>query len=75
MRPGGTLVYSVCTLTLPETEEVVRSFLDANPAFQLDPFPNPLTGEETDGSLRIWPQDTDSDGMYIARLIRTKGGE
>jgi 16S rRNA (cytosine967-C5)-methyltransferase len=71
VRPGGTLVYSVCTLTPAETTGVVRSFLDAHRGFRLDPFPNPLSGAETDGTLLIWPQDADTDAMFLARMVRT----
>lgn len=70
VRVGGTLVYSVCTLTPPETTGVVGAFLDANPGFRPDPFPHPLTGEETDGRVQIWPQDADNDAMYVARMVR-----
>lgn len=71
VRPGGALVYSVCTATLAETQDVVRAFLEAHPGFRLDPFANPLNGEATDGTLQIWPQDADTDAMFIARMIRT----
>jgi 16S rRNA (cytosine967-C5)-methyltransferase len=70
VRPGGTLVYSVCTLTPAETLGVIRPFLEAHPAFRLDPFPHPLGGSPTDGTVLIWPQDADSDAMFIARMIR-----
>jgi len=70
VKPGGTLVYAVCTFTRPETEEVVMNFLEANPTFKLDPFINPLTGEQTEGKLQIWPWDGPGDAMFIARFIR-----
>ena len=70
VKPGGTLVYSVCTLTILETQGVLRGFLADHPEFQLDPFPHPLSGEPTDGTLQIWPQDADTDAMFIARMIR-----
>jgi 16S rRNA (cytosine967-C5)-methyltransferase len=73
VKPGGTLVYSVCTLTSPETTGVVRTFLEGHPEFQLDPFPHPFTGSATDGTLQIWPQDGDCDAMFIARMIRKQG--
>jgi len=72
VKPGGTLVYAVCTLTRPETEEVVMHFLDQNPNFKLAPFINPLTGEQTDGQLQIWPWDGPGDAMFIARFTRTE---
>jgi 16S rRNA (cytosine967-C5)-methyltransferase len=70
VKPGGALVYAVCTITRPESEEVVMRFLDQNPGFKLDPFANPLTGEETTGTLQIWPWDGPGDGMFIARFVR-----
>jgi 16S rRNA (cytosine967-C5)-methyltransferase len=70
VKPGGVLVYAVCTLTRPETEEVVSHFLDQQPDFKLQPFINPLTGEQTNGQLQIWPWDGPGDAMFIARFIR-----
>lgn len=70
VRKGGSLVYSVCTWTEAETSGVVQAFLEANPTFQLDPFPHPFTGTETAGTLQIWPREADSDAMYIARMVR-----
>jgi 16S rRNA (cytosine967-C5)-methyltransferase len=70
---GGSLVYSVCTLTPTETLGVVQRFLSSSADFRLDPFPSPLNGSATDGTLLIWPQDADSDAMFIARMVRTSG--
>lgn len=70
VKVGGTLVYSVCTLTPAETRRVLPAFLSEHPGFRLDPFPHPLTGSETDGTLVIWPQDADSDAMFVARMVR-----
>jgi 16S rRNA (cytosine967-C5)-methyltransferase len=71
VRPGGLLVYAVATLTLDETTAVVRGFLDAHPGFALDPVPHPLTGAPTDGTIALWPHEADTDGMFVARMIRT----
>ena len=73
VKPGGALVYSVCTLTPTETIDVVRAFLEANPDFQLDPFPHPIAETPTNGTLQIWPQDADTDAMFIARMVRAGG--
>ena len=70
VRKGGTLVYSVCTLSPAETTEVILAFLESHPHFQLDPFPHPLLGDSTDGRVQIWPQDADSDAMFVARMVR-----
>ncbi len=70
VKPGGTLVYAVCTFTRPETEEVVMNFLDQNSNFKLESFSNPLTGEQTKGQLQVWPWDASGDAMFIARFVR-----
>ncbi|MDR3634868.1 MAG: RsmB/NOP family class I SAM-dependent RNA methyltransferase [Isosphaeraceae bacterium] len=70
VRPGGTLVYSVCTITPAETLNVVQTFLEAHPDFHLDPFVDPINESPTPGTLLIWPQDVDSDGMFVARMVR-----
>jgi len=70
VKPGGVVVYAVCSLTRPETEEIVMHFIDHHPRFRLDPFLHPLTGEPTDGQVQIRPWDADCDGMFIARFRR-----
>lgn len=70
VKVGGTLVYSACTLSIVETTGIVEAFLAAHPGFQLDPFEHPFTGSSVDGALRIWPQEADSDSMFVARMVR-----
>ena len=73
VKPGGTLVYSVCTVTPAETHAVVNRFLEDHHDFRLDPFPNPLNEAETNGTLQVWPQEADADAMFVARMVRTPG--
>lgn len=68
VKPGGLLVFAVCTFTREETVEVLSRFLPAHPEFSPEPFANPLTGAPTDGTLQIWPWEGPGDGMFIARL-------
>jgi 16S rRNA (cytosine967-C5)-methyltransferase len=77
VRPGGTLVYTVLTVTRSETLGVVETFLESHPGFQLQPFPHPLEDTTTGGTLLIWPHLHDCDGRFIARMIRsaTPGGQ
>jgi 16S rRNA (cytosine967-C5)-methyltransferase len=70
VKPGGLLIYAVCTFTRPETEDVVKAFLEQHDDFELETFRNPLTGKPTDGTLQIWPWDAPGDGMFIARFRR-----
>lgn len=70
VKPGGLLVYAVCTFTTAETKAITTAFLKDHPQFKLDPFSHPLSGEPTDGTLQLWPHEADSDAMYIARFVR-----
>ena len=70
VRPGGRLVYAVCTLAEAETQAVITRFLGARPDFQLERTPHPLTGQSTSGQVWIWPWEADSNGMFIARMKR-----
>ncbi|MFA5043205.1 MAG: class I SAM-dependent methyltransferase [Kiritimatiellia bacterium] len=70
VRPGGRLVYAVCTLTQAETKAMITAFLGARPDFQLEPAPHPLDGQPTPGQVWIWPWKADSNGMFIARMKR-----
>ena len=69
LAPGGTLVYSTCTLRTEENAAVVREFLDAHPDFTLTPFAfDGLTAEE--GMLTLYPHIHGMDGFFIAKLSR-----
>jgi 16S rRNA (cytosine967-C5)-methyltransferase len=70
VRPGGTLVYTVATVTRAETVDVVSAFLETHTEFEIQPFANPLDDSTTAGTLQIWPQLADCDGRFIARFTR-----
>jgi len=74
LRPGGTLVYSTCTLTREENEEVVQAFLRDTPSLRPTPrdaLPDEATGViGPDGFLRCLPHVHDADGFFAARFTR-----
>lgn len=70
LKPGGVLIYAVCSITRTETLDVVAATLHAHPDLALDPFPHPLRDTPTDGTLTLLPQDTRGDGMFIARFLK-----
>ena len=55
-RPGGTLVYSVCTISRAEADDVVGAFLDVHPHW------------EAEAPARLAPDTDGTDGFFIARL-------
>jgi 16S rRNA (cytosine967-C5)-methyltransferase len=80
LKPGGTLVYSVCSLEPAEGEQVVAAFLAANSGFAISP---PSTGELPDfvtsspaGAVRIFPglleEQGGLDGFFMVRLVRQR---
>lgn len=59
VKENGVLLYSTCTLNKKENEKQVQEFLKENINYTLE-------SEKT-----IFPFDYDSDGFYIAKLIKT----
>lgn len=70
VRPGGTLIYSVCTNTLQETTQQTAIFESGHPQFRRAPMRHPLTGDLTDGQAWIYPWDGPCGAMFIARWER-----
>jgi 16S rRNA (cytosine967-C5)-methyltransferase len=72
-RPGGVLVYSVCSFEPEETTEVVEDFLRDNPQFVLESAAGLLPDEVVDdnGFMRISPHVHGCDGAFAARFRRT----
>ena len=69
VKKGGKLIYSTCTINKGENEEVVHSFLEGHPEFELQPIEefgctmeNPM--------LTILPHEYHTDGFFIARMVR-----
>lgn len=74
VRPGGVLLYSTCTLRKVENEDRVTAFLEKHPDFRLEGFSLPGSiGEVSEGYVTLWPQRTDTDGFFVARLRRGEG--
>ena len=72
VRPGGLLVYSLCTLTPEECDEQVQRFLNGSPQFRVEPPPPGFPADALDRDfLRTLPHRTGTDGFFAARLRRT----
>jgi 16S rRNA (cytosine967-C5)-methyltransferase len=73
LRPGGAVVYSVCSLMPEEGHEVVKRFFADNPQYQIDPHP-PARAQiadllRDDGTLLTRPDRSGLDGFFAARIV------
>jgi 16S rRNA (cytosine967-C5)-methyltransferase len=70
LRPGGVLIYSVCTWEALECEAVVARALDECPelAFERAQHYVPADLCSRDGFLHVWPGQDGMDGLFAARL-------
>lgn len=58
LKPGGVIVYSTCTFSREENEDVIEYFLERHTDFTL---------EEME---RFWPHNVDGEGHFVAKLVR-----
>jgi 16S rRNA (cytosine967-C5)-methyltransferase len=77
VKPGGSLVYVVCSVLHEEGEEVVEALLAARPDLAPAPFDVPvvtaLFGEVE--SFRLLPHVHGTDGYFVARMVRRGAGD
>lgn len=77
LRPGGSLVYSTCTVTPEENEEVIRGFMATRANWRIaskEHAPEALQELiDDEGFLRLLPHRHDMDGFFAVRLIRGEG--
>ena len=78
VKPGGVLVYCVCSLEMEEGEGQVATFLSRAPEFRIDPIAPgeggaPEASLKADGTLRLLPHHRagGADGFYVARMRRS----
>jgi 16S rRNA (cytosine967-C5)-methyltransferase len=66
LKPGGRLIYAVCTLTRSETTAVANAFTVAHPELT----PEPVLGQTP--QLFLWPHELNANGMFLAAWQRNK---
>lgn len=69
VKPGGTLLYSTCTVLHEENEDVVKSFLSKHDDFYTEDFCFGSVSSKG-GMYSFWPHIDHSDGFFAARLKR-----
>ncbi len=81
LKQGGTLVYSTCSLEPEEDEGVIDWFLEKHENAKLEEitldikrsepileFEGNKYNKEIKKCLRIWPQDNDTEGFFVAKI-------
>jgi tRNA (cytosine49-C5)-methyltransferase len=81
LKPGGTMVYSTCTQEPEENEGMISWFLERHADAELLPIDvdikrsEPITSfegqefsSEVKKCLRIYPQDNDTEGFFVAKI-------
>lgn len=76
VKPGGTLIYSTCTIDRIENEENVTTFLKAHEEYELeslsDYMPECLKKRAEKGYITLLQGVDHCDGFFISRLRRRK---
>ena len=73
VRPGGSLVYAVCSTEPEEGEAVGKAFSSAAPGFQEEvpaSFPAHSCARLPEGGFRTFPHRQGCDGFYVIRWRR-----
>jgi 16S rRNA (cytosine967-C5)-methyltransferase len=66
LKPGGALVYAVCSLEPEEGEQVAEDFLSRHGGYRLEERQRILPG--------AWEAEGGADSFFIARFVRNKRG-
>lgn len=86
LKPGGEIVYSTCTFSPLENEQVIEEFVSSG---DYEILPLKLNGinttgiveqtkdnfEDIDKTLRIWPHHNEGEGHFVAKLKKVDKGE
>ncbi len=83
LKPGGTLVYSTCTLEPEENEGVLDVLLGKHDDAVVQDITLPVKHEpaitefgerhfhdHVSKCLRLWPQENDTEGFFVAKLTK-----
>jgi NOL1/NOP2/sun family putative RNA methylase len=85
LNENGTLVYSTCTLEPEENEGVIDFLLEKRDNAKIQninldikksptvlEFGNKTYSSEVKKCLRIWPQDNDTEGFFVAKITKAE---
>ena len=85
LNPGGALIYSTCTHAPEENEAIVDYVLKEFPEMKITKINLPIKSragilywkeekylEEVKYSCRVYPQDNDTEGFFLAKFVKEK---
>ncbi len=76
VKPGGTLVYSTCSILPEENARQVQAFLERHSNYQLEPlpasFPQSLRQRQGEYGLQLQAYRDEVEGFFIARMRRVR---
>lgn len=85
LKPNGEIVYSTCTHSPEENEEVLDFILKKFDKIKIEPINLPVKcrqgitewndknyDKEVKKSCRIYPQDNNTEGFFLVKLRRIK---
>jgi NOL1/NOP2/sun family putative RNA methylase len=71
LKSGGTIVYSTCTFSLEENEQLIQNFIQLNPMFKVitHPIQTMFDSQTTQGiGVKLWPHQLEGEGHYVVIL-------
>lgn len=81
LKPGGTMVFSTCTLEPEENEGTLSFLLDKYPEAEIQDieleinrsepvqsFEGTTYNKQVKKALRIWPMDNDTEGFFVSKI-------
>lgn len=72
VKVGGTLVYSTCTLSRAENDDVAAAFAAEHPEFSPIVQTIPYAGTENSPTRTFFPEEDGGDGFFTASFRRIK---
>lgn len=74
LKAGGFLIYSTCSLTVAQNEDVVEQFLKENPSAELQEIDAskswPCRGGRIQKTLRFDPLTSQTSGLFVAKFTK-----